>query len=68
MRTLLKGLNALAANYVLTPLHLGIEELDPSWQADQLLEWQQPLLQALDRNQSELSSQLAGVSVASRAT
>ena len=31
-------------------------------QADLLMEWQQPLLAALDRNQADLTSQLAGLS------
>ncbi|CAE7692379.1 unnamed protein product [Symbiodinium sp. CCMP2456] len=64
MREIKKAMDGLACKADMKSITEKVSEIMTSLakQADLLLEWQQPLLQALGTNQAELTAQLAGLS------
>eukprot|EP00439_Symbiodinium_sp_Y106_P020864 s6543_g2.t1 len=64
MREIKKAMDGLACKADMKSITDKVSEIMTSLakQADLLLEWQQPLLQALGTNQAELTAQLAGLS------
>ncbi|CAE7251991.1 unnamed protein product [Symbiodinium sp. CCMP2592] len=64
MREIKKAMDGLACKADVKSITDKVSEIMTSLakQADLLLEWQQPLLQALGTNQAELTAQLAGLS------
>ncbi|OLP85005.1 hypothetical protein AK812_SmicGene34057 [Symbiodinium microadriaticum] len=64
MKEIKKAMDGLACKADMKSITEKVSEIMKSLakQADLLLEWQQPLLQALGTNQAELTAQLAGLS------